>query len=163
MSRKTKEEYEYECVRCGATVKSDDKFCPKCGDNLEEVTENIPESKAVSKVSHGLAATKTTGLKMKGKIFYVLGVLCIIGLIVPFVSHIASGVERVVTGLVLFAFSNLLWWITYRAYIFPLSLEKAFCKECKDKFSGLPKRSFLGFPSLKCPHCNKKVPLPLTR
>ncbi len=30
-------EYEYECVRCGATVMADDKVCPQCGDNLEQV------------------------------------------------------------------------------------------------------------------------------
>lgn len=30
------EETEYECERCGDTVKADDKVCPKCGDNLEE-------------------------------------------------------------------------------------------------------------------------------
>lgn len=34
--KKKNEEYEYECIRCSATVKADDKFCPKCGDSLEE-------------------------------------------------------------------------------------------------------------------------------
>jgi hypothetical protein len=39
---------EYECVRCGATVREDDKFCPKCGDNIEEIiNENISSSEDV--------------------------------------------------------------------------------------------------------------------
>src|SRR3990167_4033487 len=33
---KPEEAPDYECTRCGAILKVDDKFCPKCGDNLEE-------------------------------------------------------------------------------------------------------------------------------
>ena len=28
---------EYECTNCGASVKEDDRFCPQCGDSVEEL------------------------------------------------------------------------------------------------------------------------------
>jgi len=40
------EEYEYECVRCGCTVQTDDRVCPECGDSLEQFVgmESPPDS-----------------------------------------------------------------------------------------------------------------------
>lgn len=43
-----------------------------------------------------------------------------------------------------------------------LSPINAVCSHCKHHFTGLPKRSFLGFQKLNCPECKEKVTYPLT-
>jgi rubrerythrin len=43
----TKKKQEFECSKCGTSVRAEDKFCPKCGANLEEIIskeENYVES-----------------------------------------------------------------------------------------------------------------------
>lgn len=43
MTKTNNAEYEYSCSVCNTIVGADDKFCPKCGENLEEVQhENVP-------------------------------------------------------------------------------------------------------------------------
>jgi len=38
----------------------------------------------------------------------------------------------------------------------------AICRQCHQSFHQQPKRSFLGFQRLKCPHCSREVMYPLT-
>ncbi|MGH2396554.1 MAG: hypothetical protein ACRDFW_06110 [bacterium] len=38
----------------------------------------------------------------------------------------------------------------------------AVCRECRGRFRAQPKRTFLGFQRLVCPHCSRRVLYPLT-
>lgn len=37
----------------------------------------------------------------------------------------------------------------------------AICDKCGHKFSGVPRKSFLGFQKMTCPGCRKQITLPL--
>jgi hypothetical protein len=37
------------------------------------------------------------------------------------------------------------------------------CDDCRHKFSGIPKKSFLGFQKMSCPACKKQITLPLVQ
>ena len=56
MKNELKEEYEYECVRCGATVKADNKFCPTCGDDLGE--EPVRDSSMTKEKNYSHSSSK---------------------------------------------------------------------------------------------------------
>ena len=36
------------------------------------------------------------------------------------------------------------------------------CSKCQNKFTDVPKRSFLGFQKINCPECKEKLTFPLT-
>jgi hypothetical protein len=54
---KETDEIEYECMACGYAVKSEDKVCPKCGDNLEEEITDQSESEAKVKLMNNQQVT----------------------------------------------------------------------------------------------------------
>jgi hypothetical protein len=43
-----------------------------------------------------------------------------------------------------------------------LSAINVTCKKCDSKFTGVPKRTFIGFQKLVCPTCQEKLTYPLT-
>ncbi len=50
----------------------------------------------------------------------------------------------------------------YKVITMPLAEIKAQCQKCSNKFTQVPKQSFLGFQKVKCTSCEKKTTYPLT-